>query len=66
MRTFLVALALLSAPAAAQLEEPDRPLADQRQEAAAKAIMADIGISESRRVRGLGPHQIAKLVEQFG
>jgi ribosomal protein S13 len=32
----------------------------------AKAIMAEIGISESRRVRGLGPHQAAKLVEQFG
>ncbi|MFV0426860.1 MAG: integration host factor, actinobacterial type [Beutenbergiaceae bacterium] len=32
----------------------------------AKAIMTDIGISESRRVRGLGPHQISKLVEQFG
>ncbi|WP_156250591.1 integration host factor, actinobacterial type [Pseudactinotalea terrae] len=32
----------------------------------AKAIMTEIGISESRRVRGLGPHQIAKLVEQFG
>lgn len=32
----------------------------------AKTIMTEIGISESRRVRGLGPHQIAKLVEQFG
>lgn len=32
----------------------------------AKSIMTEIGISESRRVRGLGPHQIAKLVEQFG
>lgn len=32
----------------------------------ARSIMTEIGISESRRVRGLGPHQIAKLVEQFG
>lgn len=32
----------------------------------ARTIMADIGISESRRVRGLGPHQSAKLVEKFG
>jgi transposase len=32
----------------------------------AKSIMTEIGISESRRVRGLGPHQIAKLVDQFG
>jgi hypothetical protein len=27
--------------------------------------MADIGISESRRVRGLGAHQIKALVERF-
>lgn len=32
----------------------------------ASAIMAQIGISESRRVRGLGPHQIDALVERFG
>ncbi len=32
----------------------------------ARAIMADIGISESRRVRGLGPHQIKALVDRFG
>jgi ribosome recycling factor len=32
----------------------------------ARAIMADIGISETRRVRGLGPHQVAELVKQFG
>lgn len=32
----------------------------------ARAIMAEIGISESRRVRGLGPHQSAKLIERFG
>ncbi|MEE6272227.1 integration host factor, actinobacterial type [Georgenia wangjunii] len=32
----------------------------------ARAIMADIGISEARRVRGLGPHQAAALVERFG
>lgn len=34
--------------------------------ATARSIMAEIGISESRRVRGLGPHQHAKLVERFG
>lgn len=32
----------------------------------ASAIMSQIGISESRRVRGLGPHQIDALVERFG
>ena len=29
-------------------------------------IMADIGISETRRVRGLGPHQVKALVDRFG
>lgn len=32
----------------------------------AAAIMAQVGISESRRVRGLGPHQVEALVERFG
>lgn len=32
----------------------------------ARAIMADVGIAESRRVRGLGPHQAAALIERFG
>ncbi len=32
----------------------------------ARAIMADIGISETRRLRGLGPHQTRALVERFG
>jgi transposase len=32
----------------------------------AKAIMAEIGISESRRIRGLGPHQKEQLIERFG
>ena len=32
----------------------------------ARQIMAEIGISESRHVRGLGAHQIAALVERFG
>lgn len=32
----------------------------------ARAIMEDIGIAESRRVRGLGPHQAAALIERFG
>jgi len=32
----------------------------------ARKIMADIGIAESRRVGGLGPHQLDKLVAQFG
>ena len=31
----------------------------------AKAIMAEIDISESRRVRGLGPKQTAQLLERF-
>ncbi|MFC5999754.1 integration host factor, actinobacterial type [Quadrisphaera sp. GCM10027208] len=31
----------------------------------ARRIMAEIGISESRRVRGLGSHQIKALVERF-
>jgi transposase len=31
----------------------------------ARQIMADIGISESRRVRGLGTNQVAALVERF-
>ncbi|GAA4424422.1 integration host factor [Georgenia halophila] len=34
--------------------------------ATARSVMADIGISEARRVRGLGPHQSAALVERFG
>lgn len=32
----------------------------------ARQIMEDIGISESRRVRGLGANQSAKLLERFG
>ena len=32
----------------------------------ARAIMAEVGISETRRVRGLGPHQVKALVERFG
>ncbi|GEK16961.1 30S ribosomal protein S13 [Cellulomonas persica] len=32
----------------------------------ARAIMSDIGISETRRVRGLGPHQVDELVKRFG
>lgn len=32
----------------------------------AKAIMDEIGIAETRRVRGLGPHQTAALIERFG
>lgn len=32
----------------------------------ARTVMGEVGISESRRVRGLGPHQKAKLVERFG
>ncbi|HIZ36631.1 MAG TPA: 30S ribosomal protein S13 [Candidatus Ruania gallistercoris] len=32
----------------------------------ARSVMTEVGISESRRVRGLGPQQIAKLVERFG
>ncbi|MFD1719194.1 integration host factor, actinobacterial type [Georgenia deserti] len=34
--------------------------------ATARSVMADIGISEARRVRGLGPHQTAALIERFG
>ncbi|RYV52886.1 integration host factor, actinobacterial type [Pengzhenrongella frigida] len=32
----------------------------------ARAIMTEVGISETRRVRGLGPHQVKALVERFG
>lgn len=32
----------------------------------ARTVMTEVGISESRRVRGLGPQQIAKLVDRFG
>jgi DNA uptake protein ComE-like DNA-binding protein len=32
----------------------------------ARAIMEEIGIAETRRVRGLGPHQTQKLIEKFG
>jgi DNA uptake protein ComE-like DNA-binding protein len=32
----------------------------------AKAIMSEVGISETRRIRGLGPHQVQQLVERFG
>lgn len=32
----------------------------------ARAIMAEVGISETRRLRGLGPHQAKALVERFG
>lgn len=32
----------------------------------AKQIMAEVGIAESRRVRGLGPHQRDALVTRFG
>ncbi|SEE07055.1 integration host factor, actinobacterial type [Ruania alba] len=32
----------------------------------ARTVMTEVGISESRRVRGLGPQQIAKLVARFG
>lgn len=34
-------------------------------QAKANAIMEKIGISESRRVAGLGPHQVKALVELF-
>ncbi|UNX53221.1 30S ribosomal protein S13 [Georgenia sp. TF02-10] len=34
--------------------------------AKARNLMAEFGISEARRVRGLGPHQTAALVERFG
>jgi len=29
-------------------------------------LMKEIGISETRRVRGLGQHQVAALLERFG
>lgn len=32
----------------------------------ARHIMEDVGISESRRVRGLGANQIAALLDRFG
>lgn len=32
----------------------------------ARKIMADLGISESRRVRGLGTNQLAALEREFG
>ena len=32
----------------------------------ARRIMEEIGISESRRVRGLGTHQLRALLERFG
>ena len=32
----------------------------------ARVIMAEIGISESRRLRGLGPHQAQALIQRFG
>ena len=32
----------------------------------AKQIMERLGISESRRVRGLGQNQVASLLERFG
>ena len=32
----------------------------------ARAIMQEIGIAESRRVRGLGPHQASQLISRFG
>ena len=31
----------------------------------ARQIMTEVGISETRRVRGLGTHQISALVERF-
>lgn len=31
----------------------------------ARRIMEEIGISESRRVRGLGTHQVKALIERF-
>ncbi|MFT3942524.1 MAG: integration host factor, actinobacterial type [Ancrocorticia sp.] len=34
--------------------------------AKSKQIMEDVGISESRRVAGLGPHQREALISQFG
>ncbi|WP_454294717.1 integration host factor, actinobacterial type [Salana multivorans] len=32
----------------------------------ARQIMAEIGIAETRRVRGLGPHQREALITRFG
>lgn len=32
----------------------------------ARQVMEDIGISESRRVRGLGANQVAQLLDRFG
>ena len=32
----------------------------------AQQVMEEIGISESRRVRGLGANQVAQLLERFG
>ena len=32
----------------------------------ARQIMEEVGISESRRVRGLGQNQVASLLERFG
>jgi hypothetical protein len=32
----------------------------------ARRLMRDLGISESRRLRGLGPNQRKKLLEHFG
>lgn len=34
--------------------------------ATARAVMLEVGIAQSRRVRGLGPHQRSALVERFG
>lgn len=34
--------------------------------ATARTLMEKIGISEARRVRGLGPNQRAALIEHFG
>ena len=32
----------------------------------AQAIMEEVGIAASRRVKGLGPHQAQALIERFG
>lgn len=32
----------------------------------ARTIMEEVGIAETRRVRGLGPHQAKALIERFG
>lgn len=32
----------------------------------ARSIMEEVGIAETRRVRGLGPHQAKALIERFG